>query len=183
MKKLLVLLVFSMCLSNISFADDISDFQIEGMSLGDSALKFYSESEIKSNKQNWYKGKKYSTSVIGDFQISYKTKDKEYILASIDYAKTMDISKCSENISSEVDTIRDLFSNKVKLKGPKRTKHWADKSKKSWFDQYEFKFPNKDFIFVECYNWTDKITSTKGWNDNFRVRIVSKGFLRFLNNQ
>ena len=95
----------------------------------------------------------------------------------------MDISKCSENISSEVDAIKDLFSDKVKLRGPERIKHWADKSKKSWFDQYIFKFPNKDYIFVECYNWTDKITSTKGWKDNFRARIVSEGLLRFLNNQ
>ena len=183
MKKLLGIVVLGLLLSGNAYADDIKDFQIEGMSLGDSALKYYSEDEIIANKQNWYNGKKYSTSDMGGIQISYKTKDKEYILEGIDLVETMDISKCSENISSEVDAIKDLFSDKVKLRGPERVKHWADKSKKSWFDQYIFKFPNKDYIFVECYNWTDKITSTKGWSDNFRVRIVSKGFLRFLNNQ
>ena len=153
------------------------------MSLGDSALKYYSESEIKANKQNWYRGKEYSTSAIGDIQISYKTKDPEYIIESVDKIKSMDISKWSEKIYSEVEAIKNLFSNKVKTRGPLRVKHWADKSKKSWFDQYEIKFTNKDYILVECYNWTDKITSTKGWRDNFRMRIVSKGFLRFLNNQ
>ena len=183
MKILLGIVVLGLLLSTNAYADDISDFQIEGMSLGDSALKYYSESKIKANKQNWYKGKKYSTSTIGDIQISYKTKDKEYILVSIDLSERMDISKCSENISSEVEIIKNLFSNKVKLRGPNRVKHWADKSKKSWLDQYIFKFPNKDYIFVECYNWSDKITSTKDWSDNFRVRIVSKGLLRFLNNQ
>ena len=183
MKKLLGILVLGLLLSTNAFGDDISDFQIKEMSLGDSALKYYSESKIKASKQNWYKGKKYSTSEMGGIQISYKTKDKKYILEGIDLVETMDISKCSENISSEVDAISTLFSNKVKLRGPTRVKHWADKSKKSWFDQYAFKFPNKDYIFVECYNWTDKITSTKGWKDNFRMRIVSKGFLRFLNNQ
>ena len=183
MRKLLGILVLGLLLSTSAFGDDISDFQIKEMSLGDSALKYFSQSRIKANKQNWYKGKKYSTSTMGVIQISYKTKDKEYILEGIDLVETMDISKCSENISSEVDAIKDLFSDKVKLRGPERIKHWADKSKKSWFDQYMFKFPNKDYIFVECYNWSDKITSTKGWSDNFRVRIASKGLLRFLNNQ
>ena len=183
MRVFIAVLVLIFSFQSWTKADDISDFQIEGMSVGDSALEYYSESKIKANKQNWYKGKKYSTSSIGNIQISYKTKDSKYILVSIDITESIDISKCSDKISSEVDGISDLFSNNVKLRGPFRLKHWADKSKKSWFDQYEFKFPSKDYIFVECYNWTDKITSTKGWQDNFRVRILSKEFLNFLNNE
>ena len=183
MKRLFLILILTLCFQSWTKADDISDFQIEGMSIGDSALEYYSESKIKANKENWYRGKKYSTSQMGNVQISYKTKDSKYILVSIDISKIMDISECSNKISSEVDSISDLFSNNVKLSGPYREKHWADKSKKSWFDQYEFKFPSKDFIFVECYNWTDKITSSKGWYDNFRVRILSKEFLNFLNNE
>ena len=72
-----------------------------------------------------------------------------------------------------------MFSDKVKLKGPERIKHWADKSKKSWYDQYTFNFPNKDYIIVECYNWSKNVT----WADHLRVRIVSKEFMRFLNNE
>ena len=48
MKKLstyLFLILFSF--SAPSFADDIRDFQIEGMSLGDSLLDYYSEEEIE----------------------------------------------------------------------------------------------------------------------------------------
>ena len=183
MRVFIAVLVLIFSLQSWTKADDISDFQIEGMSIGDSALEYYSESNIKTNKRNWYRGKKYSTSEIGNIQVSYKTKDSKYILVSIDITETIDISKCLDKISSEVAGISDLFSNNVKLKGPKRIKHWADKSKKSWFEQYVFKFPSKDYIFVECYNWTDKITSTKGWRDNFRVRIVSKEFLNFLNNE
>ena len=179
MKKLLGIVVLGLLLSTNAYADDISDFQIEGMSLGDSALKYYSEDEIIANKQNWYKGKKYSTSTIGDIQISYKTKDKEYILASIDLVETMDISKCLEKLSSESDAVSALFSDKVKIKGPNKSKHWADKSKKSWIHSYEFLFPSKDIIIVECYDWSKNVS----WGDNFRVSITSKGFLRFLNNQ
>ncbi len=43
-------------------ADDIRDFQIEGMSVGDSLLDYYSEKEInKSRKVTKYKDKTYTT--------------------------------------------------------------------------------------------------------------------------
>ena len=178
MKKLLLIIILTLSFQFCK-ADDISDFQIEGMNIGDSALKYYSESQIKSQKKNWYKRKKYSTSAINDIQISYKTKDSEYILVSIDKMETMDISKCSKEIPLVLDNISTLFSDKVKLKGPERIKHWADKSKKSWYDQYVFKFPKKDYIFVECYNWSKNVS----WEDHLRVRIVSKEFLSFLNKE
>ena len=50
MKKLstyLFLILFSF--SAPSFADDISEFEIEGISIGDSMLDFFSEEEIKNN--------------------------------------------------------------------------------------------------------------------------------------
>ena len=181
MKRLLTYLFIVLGLGltfNVN-ADDIRDFEIEGMSIGDSALKYYSVSQIKSNKQKWYKGKKYSTSAINDIQISYKTKDTEYILVSLDKMETMDISKCSKEITLVVDDVSGFFSDKVKLHGPERSKHWADKSKKSWYDTYSFIFPNKDYIFVECYNWSKNVS----WEDHLRVRIVSKEFLNFLSKE
>ena len=48
----LFVLIFS---TNISLADDISDFQIEGMSVGDSALNYFSEELIERNKRNYFK--------------------------------------------------------------------------------------------------------------------------------
>ena len=179
MNKLLSIVVLGLFLGFKVYADNISDFQVKGMSLGDSALNHYSKASIDSNTTNWYKGKKYKTSAIGKIQISYKSKDEKYTIEGIDLIETMDISKCSNQIDSEVQAIKELFSNNVKLKGPTRVKHWADKTKKSWFDQYEFKFPTKDFIFVECYNWSENVS----WKDHMRFRITSKGFIRFLNNQ
>ena len=164
-------------------ADDISEFQIEGMSIGDSALNFYDESVIKKQKTNWYRKNDYSTSAIGNVNISYKSRDRNYLLVSIERSEFMDISKCLDIMTSEVNEIRGLFSKNVNLTGPERIKHWADKSKKSWYDQYMFEFPNNDYVFVECYNWSDKITSSEGWADHFRVRLVSYEFQRFLNSQ
>ncbi len=181
MKILLTLCV--LFFTSLLFADDISDFEIEGMSIGDSALSFFDESVIKKQKKNWYRKNDYSTSSIGNVNISYKSKDRNYVLVSIERSEFMDISKCLDIMTSEVNEIRGLFSKNVNLTGPERIKHWADKSKKSWYDQYMFEFPNNDYVFVECYNWSDKITSSEGWADHFRVRLVSYEFQRFLNSQ
>ena len=59
MKTLLVLLLSLFFLSSPSvFADDISDFEIEGMSIGDSLLDYMTEEEIlkeiELNKDDYY---------------------------------------------------------------------------------------------------------------------------------
>ena len=57
MKTLLTL--FVLFFSSSVFADDISDFQIEGMSIGDSLLEYFSEEEILSSHEYFYKGDKF----------------------------------------------------------------------------------------------------------------------------
>ncbi len=47
MKKLLAILVLTLCLTTPSQADDINDLEIDGVSIGDSLLDHYSVSEIK----------------------------------------------------------------------------------------------------------------------------------------
>ena len=87
MKKLstyLFLIFFSF--SAPSFADDIRDFQIEGMSIGDSLLDYFNETEIINSKADWYVDNKYTTSKLSlqDFEnfrhidVSFLTKDKLY---------------------------------------------------------------------------------------------------------
>ena len=94
MKKLstyLFLLLFSF--SATSFADDIRDFQIEGMSIGDSLLDHFSESEIKNaSKKNYPGDKKFFNifynhleqfKVYDQVQILLKTGDKKYEIHGI----------------------------------------------------------------------------------------------------
>ena len=58
MKKLLEIMVLSLLLITPSQANDIRDFQIEGITLGDSLLDYFSEEEIKNNiVKNIYKNK------------------------------------------------------------------------------------------------------------------------------
>ena len=49
MKRLLLILILTLSFQSWTKADDIRDFQIEGMSIGDSLLEFFDEKEIKNN--------------------------------------------------------------------------------------------------------------------------------------
>ena len=73
MKKLstyLFLIFFSF--SAPSFADDIRDFQIEGMSIGDSLLDYVNLETIKNSRQYTYKNDKfYSLDLILDKFANY----------------------------------------------------------------------------------------------------------------
>ena len=49
MRVFLSVLILIFNLQSLTKADDISDFEIEGMSIGDSLLDFFSEEEINNN--------------------------------------------------------------------------------------------------------------------------------------
>ena len=50
-KKLLGILFLSLFFTTPLKADDIRDFQIEGMSIGDSLLDYFSEEKIKEEEE------------------------------------------------------------------------------------------------------------------------------------
>ena len=90
MKTLLTF--FVLLFSSSLFADDIKDYQIEGISIGDSLLDYMSENEILKefeigkNEYQWtdqkftdvyiYEG----ITTYGYFSASVKRKDKKYII-------------------------------------------------------------------------------------------------------
>ena len=88
MKKLstyLFLILFSVQTS--SLGSNISDFQVEGISIGDSLLDYMSEEEIKNNVVHVYEDKKFTISeykksfeLYDALGFAYKTDDKKYMV-------------------------------------------------------------------------------------------------------
>ena len=64
MKRLLLILILTFSFQSLSKADDIRDFQIEDMSIGDSALDYFSKKDIKKNSR-FYRVKTF-TLVVND---------------------------------------------------------------------------------------------------------------------
>jgi hypothetical protein len=58
MKRLLLILILTFSFQTLAKADDIKDFEIEGMTIGDSALDYFSKDQIIKNSRNYYKNKK-----------------------------------------------------------------------------------------------------------------------------
>jgi hypothetical protein len=51
MKRLLLILILTLSFQTLANADDLKDFEIEGMSLGNSALIYFSEADIINNSK------------------------------------------------------------------------------------------------------------------------------------
>ena len=128
MKRLLIILILTFSFQILAKADDIRDFQIEGMSIGDSLLDFYSKEEIlDSPKANRYKDKTYTTatffqinsdklSTYESITISYKLNDNEYLIVGQGGVLGFENnhSKCYKKKDTIVKEIKMLFpDNKV----------------------------------------------------------------------
>ena len=55
MKKIFFLIIWILTFQTQSLADNIRYFKIEGMSIGDSALDFFSKEDIIKNSKSYYK--------------------------------------------------------------------------------------------------------------------------------
>ena len=82
MRIILLLIILLLNIQSWTKADDIRQIEIEGMSIGDSLLDFFSEQEIKNNKVDWYKSDRYITikivknyDVYDNLQISFLKND------------------------------------------------------------------------------------------------------------
>ena len=186
MKKILIIFFISLLSftnANISKADDISIFQIDGLSIGQSALKIFSEEEILKGNQNYYKNKKYTTVRIDSsssqydlIEFSYLTNDKDYKLANIKGVKwkNFKMDKCLNEINQIFDETSLMFKNWNKVNIAK-TNHNADPSGKS-FQTWGGFFSNKGNVTMGCTDYSTDF----GSRDHLDVSIRNQDFSNFL---
>ena len=151
MKRLLLILILTLSFQTLTKAEGIKDFEIEGITIGDSILDFYSEKKIKDNLKDWFLPK-YLVAVIeeqrgiyDEMQLIYKSNDKKYTIVGISAIKFTDPKYCLEKIDNVTSEIEDIFSKKVTIRKKKTSKHPGDKSGKSKVTDIVFKLKkNKD---------------------------------------
>ena len=94
MKRLLIILILMFSFQTLTKADDIRDFEMEGISIGDSLLNHISKIQIdKLNKQFVYPNKQYYVFVIEKdylnlntydyLQVEIKNNDFDYIVQAL----------------------------------------------------------------------------------------------------
>jgi|ETNmetMinimDraft_11_1059920.scaffolds.fasta_scaffold75561_1 hypothetical protein len=192
MKKLstyLFLILFSFQTS--SWANDISDFEIEGMSIGDSLLDYFSEEEINRRKGYLYPSKKFKivmvapnliTSNIYDFiQIVIKPSDKKYKIYAIDAGFDFhnDLKGCYKKMDEVVTELSEFFKDDAEKKDAGIFKHNVDESGKTTVKSINFNFDSGDIAHVGCTDWNEKLTKENQWYDNLKISIVTKEYYYF----
>ena len=189
MKKLsayLFLLLFT--LQTSSWADDIRDFQIEGMSIGDSALDYFSEDEIENKKKKGfvYPNKEFYSATFrykpqfklyDGVQFHLKAKDKRYIIYSIGgkIYYPNNINKCHMQMDEIVSEIKTLFKD-AKIQNDGTNKH--DDGSNTMVRSIFIVLKSGDEIAVECYDWDEE----KNIKDNLTIAIDKKEFAYWLHN-
>ena len=201
--KKIFILIFLM-LPTQSFADNIRDFKIEGMSIGDSALNYFSESLITDGEQGWhnYSYNEYSTSLVPGkgiydwFLLSYRGDDDDFIIEALVGGleqKNFNNKECKNKIDAAALNLSELFKKTKQDK--KKYNLTADASRtypftgKSTVTSLSFNFNNKGEIVLSCY-YVDKKANEKdtfvnvilNHKDSFRINVRSRVFVNYLKN-
>ena len=205
MKKILGIVFLVFLLSTSAYTDDIKDFKIESISIGDSALDYFTESQLENNELDWfnYSYKKYSTSLLSGkgiydwFKISYKSDDDDFIiegLVGIVVKKKYDDNKCNRELDTAALNISELFKNTKQVKKQlykvvynlREIFQKPNPSGKSIVTSISFDFKDEGKIILSCYNM-DKVTNQidspiKDINqfDTFRIDARSKTLTHYL---
>ena len=174
MRLFIAVLVLIFSLQSWTKAENIRDFQIEGISIGDSLLDFYSKREINnfSNYDHLPSDMKFRVAdderKIGSYdglQFFYKPKDQKFKIYSVaGHIYCNSKNKCNkifEEIKSDME--KSLGGKNFK----KDTyKHFDDKSGKSVGTIYYLDVDG-GHIKIEYMDWSKKMK----WSDNVNVTI------------
>ena len=185
MKKILGIVVLGLLLSLNAYAAKISDFEVAGMSIGESALKYYSEKKLIDNYQDWF-APKYSVSEIeekkdgfDDIQLIYKPNDSEFKIEGISALEYMDAKDCLKKLDDEASSIKGQFTTQEVKFSKKSKKNYPGKGKVT---SVKIKFKSdKGVLIIACYDWSDSYAAKMDYNDNLRFSIRSNTYATFLN--
>ena len=166
MKRLLLILILTFSFQSWSVADDITDFQIEGVSIGDSLLDIATVNQInnaKSKKQlknsNFYK---FDLERLKDLEIydwvtvTTKKGDNSYTVinigAAIDYTELNECKKIKKDVQDGVEKIFTAIDKEETTFASSQDK--TGKSIIYGVQYYTKPYPFNEAIVVNCYHMT-----------------------------
>ena len=194
MRVFIVALFIIFSLQSWTKADDIRDFEIEGMSIGDSALDYFSEKEM----ENFYPINYPASNKFAGFEVpigniatkSFKTyetigfhfkkSDKNLKFVSlkgiIEYPNN--IEGCLKQKEKVVQEIRSILNNS------KEESYKGGFGSESKSVAYISDFKQQDGqIRVWCSDWDQKTETDDGWIDDFNVAVETVDFKNWINNE
>tara|TARA_B100001029_G_C14876407_1_gene347439 strand:+ start:24 stop:659 length:636 start_codon:yes stop_codon:yes gene_type:complete len=209
MRLFLSVLILIFSFQSFSKASEISEFEIESMSVGESLLNHFTKEEIKlfikspnsfTYKDNKYVAisthasyDKYSASSDNDpyadtkdnydyVGVIIKPTDEKYIIHEISAYLNFpnDFEGCKIKMKEIVSYISSTL-NYLKME-TETSPHHYDKSGESISYDTWFYLHN-GYVAAHCENWSEKLTKKHGWDDKLKVRIINLAFMEFITNE
>ena len=168
MKKIFIIFIFFVFSTQSSLnADDIRDFEIEGISIGDSLLSFGSIDQINSIKSTQQYKSKYTiydiekiidTNTYDYMSLTTKNNDKNFIVTSvagiINYTKLDECLEQQKQISKEIESILNYDDKDERVYPSQRDKTG---NSKIYSIIYYFKpYPSQEAISINCSHFTNE---------------------------
>ena len=190
-RAFIALLVLIFSFHSLTKAEDISEFEIEGISLGDSLLNYFSKVEI-DNFIDPYKdlvpNKKVKTLITevnlkkyDMLELSFFKNDSDYRLESIGGAIFFpnNFNKCIDKQKKVSDELY-LFFNKPE-KNISDFKFPADKSGKTKVFQHTFMIGDKKFynVMINCFKFGKKFKNM-GYANNLNIIITTDKWSEYM---
>ena len=140
MKNFILVLIVIFSFQSWGKSDDISEFEIEGISLGDSLLEFFNEKEINEEMKTaafYPNSKKFMiisliperVEIYENINFHIKSNDKNYIIHSVKGMSYMETKECLDIKKDVVQEIETLVPN------ARLSKHTNDYNKVLWNQQ------------------------------------------------
>ena len=203
MKKIFFLIILVLSFQKLSSAEDIRSFQIEGMKIGDSALDYFSKSQLEDYEQGWhnFNYNEYSTSympgkgIYNWFLVSYKNDDDNFTIEGLVGGlekNNYDVKECNNKLDVTALNISKLFKN-TSQEEKKSYKLQQDAAQtypftgKSVVTSLSFNFLDGAKIILECYDMEKEAKKNESFlktvlkqKDSFRIDVRSSAFANHL---
>ena len=191
MKKFLAILALGLFLITPSQADDIRDFQIEGISIGDSLLDIATEKEInKAKSSEQFPNDKFIIYYLEELKplknydwvsVTTKKNEKNYIVTNIGGAISYKkLDKCLELQKEIQKDVERLFKANDKQENIYASKQDKTGNSKVYGVQYYLKpYPSNESIAINCYHMTHASNLEK----SLKVTVNSEEYAYFIINE
>ena len=199
MKQFLSIMILILNFQIHVIADDIRDFEIEGMSVGDNLLDHTKSLGVTKNyilkkKFTFYPASKRLGLLAFIDRGNYKTYYKVQFTVNPDdyqihriggFIKVSDQKNCLEKQKNIISDLENSFQSYQKYEDDKFTPHPADKTGKSVANGIYLDLPSGDTALVECYFWSEEYRKKQGGGHepNLRVTLSDKNANDFIDQE
>ena len=184
MRFFLLVIIFFLNLQSLTKAD-ISEFEIEGIGIGDSLLNLLTENEIKTKSSDihYYKNNKYVyyffpsldfLTTYESLQVTVKPNDKKYKIEGVDgVIRYKDIKECNKKLAEIKNELENVFGIDA-IFDEGNHPGYTD----STYKRHVFQLPDGRVDCV-CFDMSKKLEN-QGKLDSLYISMVSKEFDQFI---